>query len=290
MKSKLAIVRTECLTYYRILLPIRLLGVQLEFFLVMDAVSQEEFVLKDVWLAKGRKMEHEVQRELLDDIQAKLDESEMKEVERHLFTPVKYCIVQIQVNGNAVNDETDELIMRKVDLSNAGKFSVMDSIHNIVNTRATKSNSKGITHRYHYRIVYEEHATPLYEVNRLSLVMMTLKDLVKGKVCLPPQSSNSTQFILVLNIFHRAGWVHRDISPGNVFLFQELVFKLGDLEFAKKIGKDGEHDVRTVRITFQAICATLTDDEGHSGFHVGRSGEAKIYVSSFPFESEILLP
>ena len=56
-------------------------------------VSQNEFVLKDVWLAKGMQMEHENRHELLDDIQAKLGEPEMKEVERHLFTPVNHCVV-----------------------------------------------------------------------------------------------------------------------------------------------------------------------------------------------------
>ena len=76
-------------------------------------------------------MEYEVGRELLGDIQAKLGKPEMKEVERHLFTPANHCIVQIQVHRNVVNDETDELIMRIVNLSNAGQFSVMDLIQEV---------------------------------------------------------------------------------------------------------------------------------------------------------------
>ena len=59
--------------------------------LVRDVKSQEEFVLQDVWLAKGRQPEHEVRSNLLDDIKANLGELEMKEVERHLFTPVNHC-------------------------------------------------------------------------------------------------------------------------------------------------------------------------------------------------------
>jgi hypothetical protein len=172
-------------------------------FQVKDVVSHEVFVLKDVWLANGRKMEHEVRRKLLDDIQKKIGDPEMNEAERHLFTPVNHGIVQIQVNGNAADDETHELITRKVDLSNAGQFRVMDSVqakhivetmgHTLhtsehVNTRVTNLNLnfKGITHRYHYRIVYKEHATPLYEVTQLSKAMMTLEHLVKGKACLSP--------------------------------------------------------------------------------------------------------
>ena len=200
-----------------------------------------------------------------------------------------------QVNEKGVNDDTNEVIMRKVGCEaiqchgfDTGKTydgsSGTDSPY--IRHVNTKPNSKGITHHCHVR----EYATPLYGVNRLSLVLMTLQDLVKGKTHLPAQSSDSAHFFLVLDIFHRAGWVHRDISMGNDFLLQKHeLFKLGDLGFAKKIGKGGAHDVRTVRITFQAICATLTD-EGHSGFHVGRSGEASIQVSPCPFGREVLLP
>ena len=35
--------------------------------LVRDVKSQEEFVLKDVWLSKGRQPEHEVRSNLLND-------------------------------------------------------------------------------------------------------------------------------------------------------------------------------------------------------------------------------
>ena len=78
-------------------------------FLVKDVASQKEFVLKDVWLAKGRKMEHGVQHELLLDIKNKVGEPDMKEAKRHLFTPVNHGIVQIQVNENAVNYETHDI-------------------------------------------------------------------------------------------------------------------------------------------------------------------------------------
>ena len=155
-----------------------------------------------------------------------------------------------------MNDDTNEVIMRKVGCEaiqchgfDTGKTydgsSGTDSPY--IRHVNTKPNSKGITHRCHVR----EYATPLYGVNRLSLALMTLQDLVKGKTHLPAQSSDSAHFFLVLDIFHRAGWVHRDISMGNDFLLQKHeLFKLGDLEFAKKIGKGGAHDVRTVSRPF----------------------------------------
>lgn len=50
---------------------------------------------------------------------------------------------------------------------------------------------------------------------------------------------------------HKAGWVHRDNSVGNI-LFHErdgkLVVKLSDLEYAKQYLRDdkGAHEMRTV--------------------------------------------
>jgi hypothetical protein len=45
---------------------------------------------------------------------------------------------------------------------------------------------------------------------------------------------------------HKAGWVYRDFSVGNV-IWVEGVGKLGDFEYAKKIDSNTSHDVRTVR-------------------------------------------
>ena len=51
---------------------------------------------------------------------------------------------------------------------------------------------------------------------------------------------------------HELGWVHRDISAGNVFIYKQGTTSarviLADLEYAKKMGSDGAalSDVRTV--------------------------------------------
>lgn len=46
------------------------------------------------------------------------------------------------------------------------------------------------------------------------------------------------------------GWVHRDLSVGNVYLYKTediMTAKLGDFEYAKKIDEDTvSHDFRTV--------------------------------------------
>lgn len=52
----------------------------------------------------------------------------------------------------------------------------------------------------------------------------------------------------VLRVFHKLGWVHRNLSSGNIMLVGDVV-KISDLEFCKKMdeaGDDRPHDIRTV--------------------------------------------
>ena len=54
-----------------------------------------------------------------------------------------------------------------------------------------------------------------------------------------------------LRVIHKAGWIHRDISPGNIYLYTDPITKekrglIGDLEYAKRAGDDARSRVRTV--------------------------------------------
>lgn len=52
-----------------------------------------------------------------------------------------------------------------------------------------------------------------------------------------------------LDIIHQSGWVHRDISCGNVYCFKDATGTrglLGDFEYAKPIADPTEHKQRTV--------------------------------------------
>ena len=45
-----------------------------------------------------------------------------------------------------------------------------------------------------------------------------------------------------------AGWVHRDVSTGNVLVDTAGKVRLADFEYAKKLDEESNsHDVRTVR-------------------------------------------
>ena len=56
----------------------------------------------------------------------------------------------------------------------------------------------------------------------------------------------SYSLITVLQFIHESGWVHRDVSVGNVYLFDGRGI-LANLEYAKSTNDTPQHDVRTVR-------------------------------------------
>ena len=60
-----------------------------------------------------------------------------------------------------------------------------------------------------------------------------------------------------IGLLRKLGWVHRDVSIGNILGSA----KLGDLEYAKKIGDTRSHDVRTASgsrfVIWQGIDRTL---------------------------------
>ena len=51
---------------------------------------------------------------------------------------------------------------------------------------------------------------------------------------------------------HECGWVHRDISAGNVLLY-EAVGKVADVEYAKHKDDQINHGIRTVGSTLHQI-------------------------------------
>lgn len=49
-----------------------------------------------------------------------------------------------------------------------------------------------------------------------------------------------------LQFVHEAGWLHRDISAGNILIDSSDELRLADFEYAKRIDDESSHDVRTV--------------------------------------------
>ncbi|KAJ3791954.1 hypothetical protein GGU11DRAFT_19121 [Lentinula aff. detonsa] len=88
--------------------------------------------------------------------------------------------------------------------------------------------------RYHYRIVFKEYATTIYDERSLSNIILALADV-----------------LIALQFIHSAGWVHRDISGGNLYYYNHGGL-IGDLEYAKKVEDQSHHNVRTGTPHFMA--------------------------------------
>ncbi|KAJ3554316.1 hypothetical protein NM688_g3173 [Phlebia brevispora] len=71
--------------------------------------------------------------------------------------------------------------------------------------------------RIHYRIVYKEVCEPLRSTSSLYTVFKTLSDACHG-----------------LEVLYKCGWVHRDISVGNLLLFGDFA-KIRGLEYAERV-------------------------------------------------------
>ena len=120
---------------------------------------------------------------------------------------------------------------------------------------STSSKAKDRLREYgpkaHYRIVFKERGQSLHSIscmrhNKLSLAVQAVHDILEGRFyLLVLRNSSNTLFLLALAFLTRKGYVHRDISPGNI-IFYEGRAKLSDLEFAKKYKSGASSDVRTV--------------------------------------------
>ncbi|THH02934.1 hypothetical protein EW145_g6678, partial [Phellinidium pouzarii] len=196
-------------------------------FRVIVPVSKIEYALKDVWLDDDRELEHVIYDELLGDIEKKYGKDVREEAKKFLLTPEVHC--KVKVDGQ--EDHTRKVMMP---MKSAGYLSVQDRMDHL-GTRAPHEDGRTrIHHRIHYRVVFKEVATPLYNVMDLRGVFVVLKDCTR-----------------LLQWMHGCGWVHRDISSGNVYSYggQGL---LGDLEYAKK-DSGGKHDVRTGTLDFMSV-------------------------------------
>ncbi|KAJ3837508.1 hypothetical protein F5878DRAFT_710762 [Lentinula raphanica] len=98
-------------------------------------------------------------------------------------------------------------------------------------------------HRYHYRVVFEQCATTIYDERNLGNVLSALLEVTKA-----------------LWIMCLAGWVHRDISGGNVYWSAKAKMGLlGDFEYAVHQSEKRHHDVRTGTPFFMAA-ETMSND------------------------------
>lgn len=104
--------------------------------------------------------------------------------------------------------------------------------------------------KHHYRIVFKEIGESLMSLAncgmmRAPLVNQMLSDITSGKVSFILLSQFAHPNNVALQFMAKKGYVHRDISPGNILICDGKHAKLADLEYAKRY--DNNDDVPTRR-------------------------------------------
>ncbi|KAE9389222.1 hypothetical protein BT96DRAFT_835212 [Gymnopus androsaceus JB14] len=245
-------------------------------WLVVDS-NGKYHVLKDLWLDRDRALEHEIRADILRDVCQTQDKATEEKLRSHMLTPIAHCKVRIE----GVEDDTTAVMMRGYDLLGARMIpfrtppvpagpstqsrglalpSDPDSISQSINSRpppnspqqtisppnrvvidrsSTKANVPKVHARYHYQIVFKEYATTIYDERNLGHIFRSMEGVIWG------------EYTLV--ILHNAGWVHRDLSAGNVYWYTEgSRGLLGDFEYAKLRANDIAHEIRTGTPYFMA--------------------------------------
>lgn len=85
---------------------------------------------------------------------------------------------------------------------------------------------------------------------------------------------------LALRVIHEAGWVHRDLSPANLYLYTDPDTGvkrgiIGDLEYTKKAGVGASSDIRTVCISISDWGLLLTLRSGLSLLYGSRNYDSE---------------
>ncbi|KAJ3745103.1 hypothetical protein DFH05DRAFT_1459994 [Lentinula detonsa] len=222
---------------------------------VQDAQGKTR-VLKDLWLEHDRLEEHKIYENILKDVENSNSatpgdkEKARNAVADRLLTPLDHC--RVKVSGIA-NDDTNLVILRGYDMNEARTVALLSPSksnppkkQSIGFSFSEDQDAEFITHashdsglqvpqrvvhnslqetkipndqRYHYRIVFEEYATTIYDERNLANILKAIADV-----------------LFALRLIHSAGWVHRDISGGNLYYHKERnIGLIGDLEYAKKV-------------------------------------------------------
>ncbi|KAE9389531.1 hypothetical protein BT96DRAFT_834726 [Gymnopus androsaceus JB14] len=213
-------------------------------WLVVDSNGKYR-VLKDLWLDKDRAPEHEIRAEILRDVRKTQDKATEEKLRSHMLTPIAHC---------------KAVMMRGYDLSGARMIPFRTppvpagpstqsrglalplieipfrSLSILDHRQIRHSKRYRLRIAYHYRIVFKEYATTIYDERNLGHIFRSMEGVTWALV-----------------ILHNAGWVHRDLSAGNVYWYAEgSRGLLGDFEYAKLRANNTAHEIRTGTPSFMA--------------------------------------
>jgi hypothetical protein len=177
--------------------PDALLGRGARIFKVKRVGDPEDqiHVLKDLWLEKNRKPEHQIYEEIVEDVRRLYSEKDADTIKQYLLTPVDSAIVKV----NGIEDDTGTSMLRRHALessSNETQPPIRLPSHDSATcgnacTRCSDMELDAVDdieyalekncRRSHYRVVFKEYATPISRVRMMGDVFIVLADLMKGQ-------------------------------------------------------------------------------------------------------------
>ncbi|KAI0943406.1 hypothetical protein AcW1_002575 [Taiwanofungus camphoratus] len=199
--------------------------------------------LKDSWIDSDRDREGDLSASLRDSASS---EEDREDIDARFLTVLHHG--DVYIDGNA--DDTRTLMTRSMEIpSECSRYNVQISPEDILSGSNTGTGHYRTPQEYnqemiepmhhpkaHYRIVFKEVCKPLYKITSLALILKVLSHILHA-----------------LQLMHRSGWVHRDISTGNILVDKDGNGRLGDLEYAKRMGQPSSHEVRTGTADFIAV-------------------------------------
>ncbi|PSR72489.1 hypothetical protein PHLCEN_2v11640 [Hermanssonia centrifuga] len=208
-------------------------------------------VLKDVWIEADRPREGQT---LLSIRNSRSSLRFKRQIDRHFLTVLCHGDVFVQSrDGNSQADDTLLIMMHGQDIPEdypvfdlrpppepripsdpsktaVGHHRAMEKVH------VFPKPPVKITARRHYRIVFNEVCRALHDETSLQLIFKALSE-----AC------------FAIRLMHRNGWVHRDISIGNILIDADNHARLADLEHAKYMDDNSVHTIRTGTSDFMAV-------------------------------------
>lgn len=180
-----------------------LVGRGVRVFFVKDAQGNTA-VLKDIWLEDGRMTEFQIYTAIVEDIARRFPDGGKEKADRFLMQSFKDSFVQV----NGVDDHTRNTMMRGKDFD-LEQHRIKVQQHKPRNNDVRQSKSFPVTcdekptqqpmkglpvpglnveeasirHRRYYRVVFKQHAIPLFDVDDLGLGFQTLDDVMEGPHC-----------------------------------------------------------------------------------------------------------
>ncbi|TRM63106.1 hypothetical protein BD626DRAFT_569160 [Schizophyllum amplum] len=222
-------------------------------------LDDRSYALKDVWFDEGARTEREIQEALfrdLDLVAQRIDDSDpdiihvLNGFDEETRAVLRTCVVKrelyskyfLTINHDWTGPTSKPRAAHAVAVP--GVFGVQPSppVASVPGSDSTRTDptpmvERAFVPRYQYRVVFDEVGEALHYVDNISVVLSAVQD------CL-----------FALQLLFLAGWVHRDISTGNLLWWNGRGL-LADLEYAKKFepSTGGSADPKTGTAFFMAV-------------------------------------